>query len=1591
MSLSSNEVLSAVQECVPGKGGAFLLDCIVQLPRVGELCSSSHPCRIWLDNGASATLIRRDMWNNRESCFIEGPKKRVLGAFGYGMFSDFTTIEFTINGIPSNLSVNAYLVDPIVLKGRDILLGSDVLGKILGLLVNDSDKFFIWPLGCKSKLTPVVSAEKDYHAIEQTENPLTRIKLPFQVQFTQFKVKTVEAMLGDIFALKSKSGHKESRARLDFNTTSTSSTLLDLNSENLGNQVNDLLFKDHANLEVELEADLNTTLPNSNDVMMSGNNHGIPNGPELIIQDGEGTGPTLCSKAGVHPTKEKQDHLESTQKESVADSSSSPTNRQTRRLLARLRKELKPSEVIKSNITLREKLDPQVTKPTSAPKKKALQKKKSRLEHTTKREKLKEKQVALAHVLREARRYEEEVKVTPTSSDSTSSTNSCMNSIDLLNKKKNFVKDFLTTETNFSDSDITEIVSQVTITAVQDPSKVTEEIVFEGPPDKKRDTFVFWSLNKEESDLIAKFTNKFSDVILQKDSKFTCGQAPFEFDIEFYEGGEEKLSKIKKKVYPLKGPQKDLLKETIPEMEKMGLGTSKPLPGDVLYTNPVFYTKKARTDKLRLCVDTTDLNKYTKDIEYPIPIIDEIIVALKGKKYFSIIDLKQGFNQFPLSMRARKYLNMATQCGIFQFHTLPFGPKNGPKFFQHCMCQIFKEVLGEFVHVYIDDIIVFSDTFEEHMSHLEKVFDILRQNKLVAQIDKCFFCLKQLKYLGKVVSGDGVQTDPDTVSYMVNYPIPKNVKDVRSFIGLCSHYRNFVTGFALIAEPLIKLTRSNEEWHWGQDQQKAFEKLKERMVQSPVLAHPDWSKDFYLQTDASKLGAGAILAQKDNNGKFHPIAYSSWLFNPAQRNYTTTERELLAIVLATRKWRSYLYGSSFKVETDHKPLTGKWDWTDPYGKVTRWASELRQFDMSITYVKGKDNEHTDALSRIFCEEVLAGISWEIVDQHIDGFDFEVVFNMTTEEVEQENHFKPATIIAKEPVSDCYETIMSLSFDPIPDDKSWAEAQKSDDWYKHMIRWIETGDLPIDNVKAKWVLVNSPHFSIDPITGILLRNSLNNSSTQLRRCVPKQWRKLITSICHDSKWVGAHMGRDKTIQRVSERFYFPNLSEYIEAYIAICPSCQCSKHSKLKPKVPMGTIESDCVWDLVCIDLWKAGITSKVGNKYVLTVVDAYSKYAFAIPISGKKAKFVASALVSQVIADKGPMRRLHSDQGREFCNSIISEMCDLFGIEKTRTTAYHPMGNAFAERIHQFYRSAITSFVNESGDRWDEFLPPLRLAYNTAMHSALAVSPYFMMYGRESNLPGLILDPPVPLDPSMTYAQRLKYALYKTQELMIEKRYLSAAKKRLANLDLVIPKYSPGDRVKMEIPKVKPGASRKLKFIWSGPWEISRQGRNPKVYYLKDEYGVELTSPISVARLLPWNSPEDFPILEDEFIKQPLVIVNSTGDLVDYGSSNSEDETDTYVDNILEDENFQPDELKGVPPVGSNPAIKYKEDRPLEDPKKVKPGVLSKISLPDTLANRLLLGHGAKRDQSTGIIYLEQRLVPQGEKRRRKQVTKMNL
>ena len=295
---------------------------------------------------------------------------------------------------------------------------------------------------------------------------------------------------------------------------------------------------------------------------------------------------------------------------------------------------------------------------------------------------------------------------------------------------------------------------------------------------------------------------------------------------------------------------------------------------------------------------------------------------------------------------------------------MPFGLTNAPRTFQRLMDRVLRNEIGKFVHVYLDDINVFSETFEEHLQHLAIVFQRLRDAGLRLNPEKCEFVRKSLHFLGHVVSEEELGPDPSKVNKVQDYPVPTNVRDLRGFLGLASYYRRFIQGFSRKAAPMYQLLRKGVPYEWTDQQQKAFESLKRLLTTAPILRYPDFDRPFILHTDASTTGLGAVLAQKDDEGLEYVIAYASRSLNKAERNYSVTELECLAAVWAVKTFRVYLYGTEFDLVTDHTALKWLLNLSEPQGRTARWVVQLQEYQFKVLYRRGVAHQNADALSRI---------------------------------------------------------------------------------------------------------------------------------------------------------------------------------------------------------------------------------------------------------------------------------------------------------------------------------------------------------------------------------------------------------------------------------------------------------------------------------------------------------------------------------------------------------------------------------------------------------------------------------------------------
>uniref|UniRef100_A0ABD2WA60 RNA-directed DNA polymerase n=1 Tax=Trichogramma kaykai TaxID=54128 RepID=A0ABD2WA60_9HYME len=367
----------------------------------------------------------------------------------------------------------------------------------------------------------------------------------------------------------------------------------------------------------------------------------------------------------------------------------------------------------------------------------------------------------------------------------------------------------------------------------------------------------------------------------------------------------------------------------------------------------------------RFCVDYRDLNKVTEKDGYPSRNMDSILDKLRGAKYISKIDLKSAYHQILMDEDSRKYTAFSIpEGGQWQFLRMPFGLINAPMTFQRLMDSLFGTEVEPHVFAYLDDIIVVTETFSEHIRWLKYVIKVLMKAKLIVNKKKCEFCCSRVTFLGYVLDNEGLRIDPERIKPILEYPVPTNVKGVRRLLGMLGWYSRFIKKEAEMNVPLAKLLHKDEKFVWGLEQEEALKKIKVALTNAPVLARPDFSRKFVVQTDASDFALGAVLTQDFEDGE-HPIMYISRLMSKAERNYGITEKECLAILWAIDKFRPYLEGYHFTVITDHKALTWLRNFKNPTGRVARWAIKMMEWDFDIVHRKGADHHVPDALSRGF--------------------------------------------------------------------------------------------------------------------------------------------------------------------------------------------------------------------------------------------------------------------------------------------------------------------------------------------------------------------------------------------------------------------------------------------------------------------------------------------------------------------------------------------------------------------------------------------------------------------------------------------------
>ena len=565
---------------------------------------------------------------------------------------------------------------------------------------------------------------------------------------------------------------------------------------------------------------------------------------------------------------------------------------------------------------------------------------------------------------------------------------------------------------------------------------------------------------------------------------------PPDREIEFVIDLVPGTSPIAKRPYRMAAPELAELKKQLEELQQSGFIRPSSSP----WGAPVLFVKK-KDGSLRMCVDYRALNEVTIKNKYPLPRIDDLFDQLKGAKYFSKIDLRSGYHQLKIKESDIPKTAFVTRYGQYEFTVMSFGLTNAPAYFMNLMNKVFMEELDKFVVVFIDDILIYSTSIQEHEQHLRVVLEKLRAHKLYAKFSKCEFWLEKVAFLGHILTVEGVAVDPEKVEAVSNWQQPTNVSEIRSFLGLAGYYRRFIEGFSKIARPMTELLRKDKKFTWTESCERSFQELKRRLTTAPVLTLPDIHRDFVIYCDASRRGLGCVLMQ---DGKV--VAYASRQLKPYEQNYPTHDLEFAAVVHALKIWRHYLIGNKCEIYTDHKSLKYIVTQPDLNLRQRRWLELVKDYNLEIHYHPGKANVVADALSRKSYGPKSAQLQEEMAQLNV--------------------HIIPQG-------SNC-----QLSVRPTLEDE---------------IRKAQGSDQDLMKIRQHTGENKAPDFRVDDKGTLWYKN---------RICVPKEgdFRQVIMDEAHNSPY-SIHPGSTKMYMDLKQKYWWNGMKADIARFIAHCDTCQ----------------------------------------------------------------------------------------------------------------------------------------------------------------------------------------------------------------------------------------------------------------------------------------------------------------------------------------------------------------------------------------------------------------------------------------------------
>jgi len=851
---------------------------------------------------------------------------------------------------------------------------------------------------------------------------------------------------------------------------------------------------------------------------------------------------------------------------------------------------------------------------------------------------------------------------------------------------------------------------------------------------------------------------------------------PWDHAIELVPG--EKSSGCK--VYPLSPSEQKELDVFIQE----NLESGRIRPSKSPMSSPVFFIKK-KDGSLRLVQDYRALNAITVKNKYPLPLISELIEKLRGAKYFTKLDVRWGFNNVRMKEGDEWKAAFRTNRGLFEPLVMFFGLTNSPATFQTMMNDIFQELVMEgVVVVYLDDILIYTETLEEHRTVTRRVLELLQEHKLFLKPDKCEFEQTKVEYLGVVVSHNSVEMDPVKVAGVADWPIPNTKKEVQSFLGFVNFYRRFVQDFSLHARPLFDLTKNDVKWKWSVDEQSAFDRLKTLITTAPILTSADNSRPFRIEADSSDFATGAVLSQQSpEDEKWHPVAFLSKSLSAVERNYEIHDKEMLAIIRAMEEWRHFLEGAEhqFEVFTDHKNLEYFRSAKKLNRRQARWSLYLARFDFALHHRPGKSMGKPDALSRRA--------------DHGTGSEDNSNITLLTPDL-----FAIRALEGIEAVGEERDILRDVR-------RGTRDGEKEESIAKIVKELKETRTRSVRS--AEWSMSEEILYF--------------RGKVYVPDCF--DLRRRIVALCHDSRIAG-HAGRWKTLELVSRNYWWPQMSRYVGKYVSTCDLCL---RTKIQRHPPVGELHPlpipDTPWDTISVD-FIVELPESAGHDAVMVVVDSVTKRAhFISTLTTLTAAGTARLFVQHVWRHHGLPRKVVSDRGPQFVAEFTRELYRMLGIQLAATTAFHPQGDGQTERVNQELEQYLRVFVNQRQDDWADLLPLAEFQYNNHVHSSTQHPPFLLEAGR---LPRMGFEPdqrPSKVESVNEFRDRMKSTLEEA------KAALAKSKEDMARYynqrRSAAPEYKPGDKVYLDasdIHTTRP--SKKLSHKRLGPFLVERKVGN---------------------------------------------------------------------------------------------------------------------------------------------------------------------